>query len=227
MPLSNVYLLIHLIYSQKNIVASLVPDAGLIFWGMDDNDNNGVRINANSGGGGGQIHPPSSCRRARRRARRAADLLARDASYGDLRTPLHKAVAGSQFLAAQLLVRASRRRGVLREVMRARDASGRTPLESARAYASIPPDEAETEGAWVRRWDVAAGGVGADWATCLRLLEHATATAAADVARDGAASTGSSSTRVGGGVSLRSGRRTERYEKNQKTTSLPYIAADW
>ena len=55
--------------------------------------------------------------------------------------------------------------------------------------ASAPPpaaaaarrlDEAETEGAWVRRWDAVAGGVGADWATCLRLLERA----AADVALD-------------------------------------------
>jgi len=143
--------------------------------------------------GGGRIRPPSS----RCRARRAADLLARDASYGDLRTPLHKAIAGGRPLVAQLLVRASRRRGVLRQVMRARDASGRTPLESARAYASMPPDEAEMEGAWVRRWDAAAGGAGADWATCLRLLECAAA--AADVACDGAASTAASSTRVGGG----------------------------
>jgi hypothetical protein len=92
-------------------------------------------------------------------------VLARDASYGDLRTPLHKAVAGGLPIAVQLLVRASRRR--------------------------------ETEGAWVRRWDAVAGGAGADWATCLRLLERATA----DVALDGAASTAASSTRVWGGVS--------------------------
>ena len=165
----------------------------LIFWGTDDDDDNDVRIDANSGGGEGQINPPSS----RRRARRAADLLARDASYGDLRTPLHKAVAGGRPLAAQLLVRALRCRGVLREVMRARDASGCTPLESAQAYAWIPPDEAEMEGAWVWWWDMAAGGAGADWVTCLRLLERATT--AADVAPGGAASTASSSTHVGGG----------------------------
>ncbi len=54
--------------------------------------------------------------------------------------------------------------------------------------------------------DAVAGGAGADWATCLRLLERAAAAAAAaDVARDGAASTAVLSTRVGG-VSLRSGR---------------------
>jgi len=45
------------------------------------------------------------------------------------------------------------------------------------------------------RW---RAGRGADWATCLRLLERA----AADVALNGAASTAASSTRVGGGVSL-------------------------
>ena len=49
--------------------------------------------------------------------------------------------------------------------------------------------------------DAVAGGAGADWATCLSLLERAAA-ATADVARDGAASTAASSTRVGGGVSL-------------------------
>jgi hypothetical protein len=74
------------------------------------------------------------------------------------------------------------------------------PRSSRRAYALIPPNEAETEGAWVRWWDVAAGGAGADWATYLRMLELAAA--ADDVARDGAASTVASSTRVGGGVSL-------------------------
>jgi hypothetical protein len=140
----------------------------LISWGTDNNNDDGVGIDANSGGGGGAIRPPSS----RRHARRAAYLLARDASYGNLRTPLHKAMAVGRPLAAQLLVRALRRRGVLREVMRARDASGRTPLESARAYASIPPNEAKTEGAWVRQWDAVVGGAGVDLATCLRLLER-------------------------------------------------------
>jgi hypothetical protein len=39
--------------------------------------------------------------------------------------------------------------------------SGRTPLESARAYAWMPPDEAETEGAWVRtRWRAGRGPIG-------------------------------------------------------------------
>ncbi len=48
--------------------------------------------------------------------------------------------------------------------------------------------------------DAVAGGAGADRATCLHLLERAAA-AAADIARDGAASTVVSSTCVWGGVS--------------------------
>jgi len=159
----------------------------LLSWGTDDDDDDD-----DDGGGGGRIRPPGG-------GRRAADLLARDASYGDLRTPLHKAVAGGRPLAVQLLiVCASRRRGrggVLRgAMMRARDASGRTPLESARTYASMSPDEAEVERASVRRWDAVAGGAGADWATCLRLLERA---AADDVARDGALTSTSMTTTMG------------------------------
>ena len=50
--------------------------------------------------------------------------------------------------------------------------------------------------------DAVVGGVGADWATCLRLLERAAAAAAAaNAARNGAASTAASSTRVWRGVS--------------------------
>ena len=86
-----------------------------------------------------------------------------------------------------------------RAVIPGRDALRRTPLESACAYALIPPNKAEMEGAWVRRWDAAAGGAGADWATCLHLLERAAT--AIDVACDGGALTAASSTRVWGGVS--------------------------
>ena len=48
--------------------------------------------------------------------------------------------------------------------------------------------------------EAVSGRAGADWATYLRLLERADA-AAADVARDAAASTGASLTPVWGGVS--------------------------
>jgi hypothetical protein len=47
----------------------------LLSWATDDDDN--------GNGGGGWIRPPSSCRRARR----AAELLARDASYSNLCPP--------------------------------------------------------------------------------------------------------------------------------------------
>jgi hypothetical protein len=110
-----------------------------------------------------------------------------------------------------------------------RDASGRTPLESARAYASpgrgaprssrvsarlrLDAPRQGGDGGGVGS-DAVAGGAGADWATCLSLLESAAA-AAADVARDGAAPTAASSARVGGGVSL----------FRAANTSLPYMAA--
>ena len=103
-------------------------------------------------------------------------------------------------------------------IFNARDASGRTPLESARTYASsgwgtprsrrrvltprCPPTRRKRRGRGFGR----GGGRGvADWATCLSLLERAAAAAAAaataDVARDGAALMAASSTRVWGGVS--------------------------
>ena len=114
---------------------------------------------------------------------------------GALSHPPVAIVAGGCPLAVQLLVRASRRRSLLQEAMQVRDAL----VDSACAYASMPPDKAETEGAWVWRRDAAAGGAGYDWATCLCLLERAAA--AADVARDGVVLTAASLTRVGGCLS--------------------------
>ena len=109
-------------------------------------------------------------------------------------------------------------------VIRGKDASRRTPLESARAYASMPPNEAEMEGAWVRRWDAAAGTAGGNWATCLRLLERAAA--ATDVARDGAALAAASSARGEGGCLFVPGSKLNKIKKSKKK-SLPYMAADW
>ena len=85
-------------------------------------------------------------------------------------------MAGGCPLAVQLLVRVSLRCSLLREAMQARDAL----VDLARAYTSMPSNEAETEGAWVWRRDATAGGAGDNWETCLRLLERAAA--AADVA---------------------------------------------
>ena len=54
-------------------------------------------------------------------------------------------------------------------------------------------------------------GAGADWVTCLRLLERAAAPA--NIVNDGAASMAASLRRVCGGLSLRSGQQTERDKK--------------
>jgi hypothetical protein len=81
----------------------------------------------------------------------------------------------------------------------------------------MPPNKAETEGAWVWRWDAVAGGAGANWATCLRLLERAAT--AADVACDGAASTAELSTRVGGGCLFVPDKKIEK--KNLFALCLP------
>ena len=51
-------------------------------------------------------------------------------------------VAGGRPLVVQPLVRTSRCHGLLQEAMQVRDAS----FNSTHAYASMPPDEAETEG---------------------------------------------------------------------------------
>jgi len=72
--------------------------------------------------------------------------------------------------------------------------------------------------------DTVVGGAGADWATCLRLLERAAA-AAAEVTRNSAASTAASSTRVGGGCLFVPGGDLNEIKKSKKKTSLPYMAA--
>jgi len=62
------------------------------------------------------------------------------------------------------------------------------------------PQRGGNGGGVIRRWDAAAGWAGADWTTCLRLLERAAA--ATDVAHNGAALTAALLTCVcGGGVS--------------------------
>ena len=96
---------------------------------------------------------------ATRTGRRKADLLARDGSFGDGRTPLHKAAAGGRPLAVKLLTDALRRRRLLREALRTRDAGGETPLAVARRIASLDDEEVEAERQSVQRWEVSASGV--------------------------------------------------------------------
>jgi hypothetical protein len=94
---------------------------------------------------------------------------------------------------------------------------GRTPLESARAYASMPPDEAETEGAWVwTRWRAGRGLIGR--LACAYWSAPPPPTSLATVPRGQRRRR----RRVCGGVSLRSGRRTERDKKSKKNVFALY-----
>ena len=106
--------------------------------------------------------------------RRRANLLAQDTSFGDKKTPLHKAIAGGRPLAVQLLLNLLKERELLQKALGMKDASGVTPLQLAKYYENMNADELECERQSVRRWDVVAGECSADWETCLRLLEGAT-----------------------------------------------------
>ena len=104
-----------------------------------------------------------------------ANLLAKDTSFNDQMTPLHKAAAGGRYLAVQLLIQTLRSRGessegqsLLAEALMAKDSSGRTPLDIAKEYSLVQ----ETERDSVARWDQVAGSE-ADWIKCSRLLQVA------------------------------------------------------
>ena len=108
---------------------------------------------------------------------REALLLARDTSFGDQATPLHKAAAGGRYLAVQLLIDTIReipvdenrpRSSILQKSLEMKDASNRTPIDVARRYAAMQ----DTEQQAVARWDEVAGGK-ADWVKVVKILEHA------------------------------------------------------
>jgi len=124
----------------------------LLSWGSDNSSSSGSTTN-----------------------KRQANLLALDTSFGDKKTPLHKAVAGGRPLAVQLLINELQKRDIIQEAMQTKDAAGKTPLQLARQYTSMNEEELEVERQSVRRWDVVAGNENADWHTCLRLLEAASA----------------------------------------------------
>ena len=93
-------------------------------------------------------------------------IVARNNSFGDQKTPLHKAAAGGRYLAIQLLLEHLRGRGLLTEALTILDSSSRTPLQVAQE--TLPRQDSERES--VARWDVIAGGI-ADWGKCVALLE--------------------------------------------------------
>ena len=108
---------------------------------------------------------------------REALLLARDKSFGDQATPLHKAAAGGRYLAVQLLIDTLReipvdenrpQSSILQKAFETKDASNRTPIDVARHYAAMQ----DTEQQAVARWDEVAGGK-ADWVKVVKILEHA------------------------------------------------------
>ncbi|KAL7527982.1 hypothetical protein ACHAWF_002389 [Thalassiosira exigua] len=140
---------------------------------------------AGEGGGGGEggatpLHRASfsgAVASMRILLARGADPLSRDRSFGDLRTPLHKAAAGGRPLAVRCLLDELDRRGSPGGALEVRDARGETALELARRTASRGEEEVEAERRSVRRWDRVAGGAAADWDTCRRLLEGAEAAA--------------------------------------------------
>ena len=104
---------------------------------------------------------------------KVANLFAQDSSFGDLRTPLHKAVAGGRPLAVQLLLDALKRRKLLQDGLFAKDAQNLTPLNLARQFTALDAADLEKERLSLRRWDSVAGGTHADWKTCQLLLEGA------------------------------------------------------
>jgi ankyrin repeat protein len=102
----------------------------------------------------------------------STDILAKDESFGDLRTPLHKAVAGGRPLAVQLLLMFLRQKNLLADALNAVDSQGLTAMQLAQQFTSLETEELEREKCSVRRWDSIAGGP-ADWTSCLSLLESA------------------------------------------------------
>jgi ankyrin repeat protein len=105
---------------------------------------------------------------ATKNGRDREELLARDFSFGDGRSPLHKAAAGGRYLAVLLLLRALKERGLLSMGLQQVDAQGRTPAQ----VACFEEEQVIAGNASVQRWDVVAGGP-ANWQQCIILLEHA------------------------------------------------------
>eukprot|EP00934_Nitzschia_sp_Nitz4_P002565 Nitzschia sp. Nitz4//scaffold182_size44100//21101//21893//NITZ4_007254-RA/size44100-augustus-gene-0.23-mRNA-1//-1//CDS//3329539565//2555//frame0 len=97
-----------------------------------------------------------------------SDMLAKDTSFMDNKTPLHKAVAGGRYLAVQLLLDELQRKMILKEGLSTLDSSHSTPLQVAQVLVERQEEERQS----VARWDQIAGGP-ADWEKCVALLSAA------------------------------------------------------
>jgi len=102
------------------------------------------------------------------------DLLARDTSFGDAQTPLHKAVSGGRYLAVQLLVTVLQERGWLSQALTMVDARGDTPLDVALDKCHADPMQLAEYAQAVARWNQVAGGL-PDWEQCATILQVAAA----------------------------------------------------
>lgn len=103
-------------------------------------------------------------------------ILAKDTSFGDNMTALHKAAAGGRYLAVQLLLHtlSSATSVSLRsQALLSTDSQNKTPLEVAKTQLLKDYDGSEQKS--VARWDQVAGGV-ADWNKCVQLLSDASGT---------------------------------------------------
>ena len=130
---------------------------------------------------------------------RRCNLLARDVSFGDGMTPLHKAAAGGRYLAVRLLIDALRERGGLREGLEEIDAGGHSAL---RVAIDLKKRSEEGEGGPEvsgRRWDAVAGH-SADWGRCADLLSAAEGEDGLAVSSSGASLP--SGTTAGGRITL-------------------------
>lgn len=110
-----------------------------------------------------------------------ADITAKDGSFGDGMTPLHKAVKGGRYLAVAVIVhhyqnrtnqphhhrQQKQQQHILDEIINDRDSQNRTPLELARELDSKGQDEILS----LRRWDKVAGGT-ASFQKCIEILEQ-------------------------------------------------------
>ena len=99
-----------------------------------------------------------------------SDLLARDTSFGDGMTPLHKAVKGGRFVAVAVIMKfckANNDADLFKRVLDSKDASNRTSLELSKQLESLGEEEILS----LRRWDNVAGGV-ASFSKCIDILEN-------------------------------------------------------
>ena len=97
-------------------------------------------------------------------------LFAKDVSFGDEMTALHKSISGGRYMAVKVLLDYCSEENdgsLLSRILMTKDSEGRTPLQLAKDKVENgeSPDD-------LARWDASAGGK-ADWTRCKLLLEEA------------------------------------------------------